>query len=70
LRACPAVSGGDRIHVRQQNRPLLSFASNDYLGLVTYPILAQAAADISGAFGFGSAAARLVSGDLPPPSRA
>jgi 8-amino-7-oxononanoate synthase len=66
LRACPALSGSDRIHVRRENRPFLSFASNDYLGLASHPLLAAAAAEAGAAFGSGSAAARLVSGDLPP----
>jgi 8-amino-7-oxononanoate synthase len=45
--------------------PLVSFASNDYLGLASHPSLATAAADAAASQGFGGGAARLVSGDLP-----
>jgi 8-amino-7-oxononanoate synthase len=65
LRVPPALVGADRIHFTRDGAPLLAFASNDYLGLACHPALARAATS-SSQDGFGAAAARLVSGDLPP----
>jgi len=44
--------------------PLVSFASNDYLGLSTDPRLAQAAAEATARWGSGAGASRLVCGNL------
>jgi 8-amino-7-oxononanoate synthase len=44
---------------------LVSFCSNDYLGLASHPALAAAAAEAARRDGFGASASRLVSGDLP-----
>jgi len=65
LRALPALAGPDRTRPSLEGRPLVSFCSNDYLGLANHPTLSRAAADASTRSGFGAAAARLVSGDLP-----
>ncbi len=64
-RACPEASGASRVHPELRGRPMLSFCSNDYLGLASHPALAAAAADAAARDGFGASAARLVSGDLP-----
>lgn len=64
-RACPELSGRSRVQVMVGARPALSFASNDYLGLAVDPRLAVAAAETAQRDGYGSSAARLVSGDLP-----
>jgi 8-amino-7-oxononanoate synthase len=65
LRACPPLSGPHRTHPLLHGRPLLSFCSNDYLGLASHPSLARAAASAAERSGFGSGSARLVSGDFP-----
>src|SRR5437763_9860453 len=44
---------------------MLSFCSNDYLGLASHPSLAMAAATAAARDGYGASASRLVSGDLP-----
>jgi 8-amino-7-oxononanoate synthase len=44
---------------------MLSFCSNDYLGLASHPALAKAAAEAALRDGPGASASRLVSGDLP-----
>ncbi|MES1158003.1 MAG: 8-amino-7-oxononanoate synthase [Haliangium ochraceum] len=64
-RACPELSGRSRVHVTVGARPALSFASNDYLDLAGDSRVAAAAAATAEREGYGSSAARLVSGDLP-----
>jgi 8-amino-7-oxononanoate synthase len=64
-RACPETAGGSRVHVGVRGRPMLSFCSNDYLGLASHPALAAAAAEAAARDGYGASASRLVSGDLP-----
>jgi 8-amino-7-oxononanoate synthase len=53
-------------HVIVENREMLAFASNDYLGLAAHPELARAMADSALAWGAGSGASHLVSGHLRP----
>jgi 8-amino-7-oxononanoate synthase len=65
LRALPPLAGPDRTHPLVGDRPLLSFCSNDYLGLANHPALLAAARSAAERSGFGAGAARLVSGDLP-----
>jgi len=73
LRACPALEGRSRQRPsamvgpapNQVARALLSFCSNDYLGLASHPEVLTAAAETASREGFGAGAARLVAGDLP-----
>jgi 8-amino-7-oxononanoate synthase len=65
LRACPEVGGPSRLRPTTPAAPLVSFCSNDYLGLVEHPALAVAAAEGARTEGFGAGASRLVAGDLP-----
>jgi 8-amino-7-oxononanoate synthase len=65
LRACPELEGPSRTVPSRLGKALVSFASNDYLGLASHPALANAAAGAAASQGFGGGAARLVSGDLP-----
>jgi len=46
-------------------RRVVSFASNDYLGLTTYPAVAAAAAEALTRWGTGAGASRLVTGSRP-----
>jgi 8-amino-7-oxononanoate synthase len=67
-RACPELAGASRARPRLASdggAALVSFASNDYLGLAAHPALAAAAAEAVTREGFGASASRLVSGDLP-----
>ncbi|MBV9673586.1 MAG: 8-amino-7-oxononanoate synthase [Verrucomicrobia bacterium] len=50
-------------------RKLVSFASNDYLGLSQHPAVKQAAIEAIEKFGFGSGASRLITGTQTPHSR-
>src|SRR3954451_19987920 len=46
-------------------RPVVSFASNDYLGLTQHPEVVRAAHDAIDRWGTGSGAARLIVGSRP-----
>jgi 8-amino-7-oxononanoate synthase len=64
LRATLPYGGTDRARPTDQSgRALLSFCSNDYLGLAGHPGLVEALARSAAAEGVGSGAARLISGE-------
>lgn len=65
LRSCPLASGPSRTRPELDARPVISFCSNDYLGLASHPDLASAAIDAIARSGLGAGASRLVAGDLP-----
>ena len=65
IRSCPAASGPSRTNPTIDAQPLLSFCSNDYLGLSGHPALASAAAAAMARSGLGAGASRLIAGDLP-----
>jgi 8-amino-7-oxononanoate synthase len=64
-RSLPELSGLSRTSVQLGPDSLLSFCSNDYLGLSAHPDLAAAASGAGADQGWGASASRLVSGDLP-----
>jgi 8-amino-7-oxononanoate synthase len=49
-------------HLRIEDRDLLAFCSNDYLGLANHPALIEAMTEGAARYGVGSGAAHLVSG--------
>jgi 8-amino-7-oxononanoate synthase len=65
LRAVPELSGPSRHRPLGPTGPLVSFSSNDYLGLASHPALLAAATQVLPEQGFGAGAARLVTGNLP-----
>jgi len=65
MRSCPATTGSSRKYPTVDSQPLLSFCSNDYLGLSGHPALASAAVSAIHRSGIGAGASRLVAGDLP-----
>jgi 8-amino-7-oxononanoate synthase len=64
-RSCPEVSGPSRTALQVGDTPLISFCTNDYLGLAFHPDLGAAATRAGASEGWGASASRLVSGDLP-----
>lgn len=70
LRECLVVkpSHGPYLSIRNHgaNRPLLSFASNDYLGLSQHPEVKSRAIEYIEKFGAGAPSSRLVAGNLLP----
>jgi 8-amino-7-oxononanoate synthase len=66
LRALPNLAGSSRVLVTGPGgESLLSFCSNDYLGLASHPAPTAAAHLAAAQSGFGAGASRLVAGDLP-----
>jgi len=55
----------DGVWVERGGRLLMSFSCNDYLGLTHHPAVKAAAAAAVEAYGAGSGASRLVTGDTP-----
>ncbi len=51
--------------IEVEDRRLVNFASNDYLGLSHHPAVCRAAASAVSETGLGSGASRLISGDCP-----
>ena len=64
-RTCTTLAGTSRVHVTLENQPLISFSSNDYLGLACDPRLQAAASQAASESGYGASASRLVSGTQP-----
>lgn len=58
------VESVDGVHARIDGRDVITFCSNDYLGLAQHPKLIEAQYDAAKRFGAGSGAAHLVSGHL------
>ena len=70
LRRARDLDGGEPATVLSQTgEPMLSFASNDYLGLSQHPAVKAAAAAALDAYGAGSGSARLIVGSRPVHSR-
>lgn len=61
-----AIDRVQSVHLTANRQSLLSFASNDYLGLSQHPAVVQAALAATQIWGAGSTASRLVSGSLAP----
>ncbi|MGQ9685426.1 MAG: 8-amino-7-oxononanoate synthase [Thiobacillaceae bacterium] len=62
LRRRRVLAGGQGAHVRVDGEDVLSFASNDYLGLANHPELVVAAELAAGRHGVGAGASHLLTG--------
>ena len=70
LRQPRDLEGGSPITVLSQTgQPVVSFASNDYLGLTQHPAVRAAASNAIDVYGTGSGSARLIVGSRPVHSR-
>src|ERR1051326_834584 len=53
-------------HIRVEDKTLLNFSSNDYLGLANDPVVKEAAVKGIERYGAGAGASRLICGSLAP----
>ncbi len=58
------VEGAQEAALIVDGREVLNFSSNNYLGLANHPLLREAAKDAIDHYGCGSAASRLISGNM------
>ena len=65
-RVVRTVEHADGVQLRSDGRDLVSFASNDYLGLARHPEVVRAARDAADRWGVGSTAAHLLGGHRGP----
>lgn len=63
-RSLTAVAAPEAREIRVEGRPFINFSSNDYLGLRFHAALIRRAKEWAGAYGVGSGASRLVTGNL------
>ena len=56
------LDGPQGVRVRLDDKPYLSFSSNDYLGLANHPAIAEAARKAAASYGVGAGAAHLLTG--------
>jgi 8-amino-7-oxononanoate synthase len=60
------VEAKDGPHLRVDGQPVLSFASNDYLGLAQHPALIRAAQEAAAQYGVGSGGSAMITGHEAP----
>ena len=64
LRQRRIIGSACSIHVDVDGKKMLSFASNDYLGLAASPVLAEAAAAAARTWGVGTGSSHMISGHM------
>jgi 8-amino-7-oxononanoate synthase len=65
-RSLREILPADGAIINVNGKPLVDFASNDYLGLARNPLLVERAIEFTRKFGAGSTASRLLSGNIAP----
>lgn len=65
LRELKVTENLDSVHVLRAGKKLISFASNDYLGLAQHPVVRKAAAVAAEKYGAGAGASRYITGNHP-----
>jgi 8-amino-7-oxononanoate synthase len=62
LRRLRVCAGANQPEIELDGRPIVQFASNNYLGLTTHPSVIKASQDAATRFGSGAGASRLLAG--------
>ncbi|HEY9791547.1 MAG TPA: 8-amino-7-oxononanoate synthase [Candidatus Obscuribacterales bacterium] len=66
LRQLRNIMPGTGAQILVDRRPLINFASNDYLGLSNHPALSQRSIEFTQRYGTGSTGSRLICGNMEP----
>lgn len=66
MRERKVLDSSNSIRIKINDRELINFSSNNYLGLATHPALHQAFSETTRVYGMGAGASQFISGTLRP----